>query len=226
MKGNDETKLNRAISSIAAEPYYKYNIVTCGFTARLTAKEKEALKKNPDIKSQKTTQSKCENNSGSEGYKENKRQSQDDDNNADITSRRDKRLVAAGDNTTYTKIKRWGKNNKEKSCWGRLNKLGTSRKKANGQRPSTNKHKPNTAEPTKPYAAPDERKPEIGSDWIRQEEAPWNLARISNPSPNQNSYTYHKSAGTGTCVYVVDSGIDVDHPVSLLVASISYNVDY
>ena len=47
-----------------------------------------------------------------------------------------------------------------------------------------------------------------------QQNAPWGLARISSSSPGGSTYTYDESAGEGTCAYVVDTGIDVDHPVS------------
>jgi hypothetical protein len=49
-----------------------------------------------------------------------------------------------------------------------------------------------------------------------QENAPWGLARISSASPGGTTYTYDDSAGAGTCAYVVDTGIEVDHPVSRL----------
>ncbi|KFA62440.1 hypothetical protein S40285_06096 [Stachybotrys chlorohalonatus IBT 40285] len=45
-----------------------------------------------------------------------------------------------------------------------------------------------------------------------QENAPWGLARISSASPGGTTYTYDDSAGAGTCAYVVDTGIEVDHP--------------
>ncbi|KAM0257918.1 hypothetical protein ACHAPA_011520 [Fusarium lateritium] len=47
-----------------------------------------------------------------------------------------------------------------------------------------------------------------------QEGAPWGLAHISNTLPGQNhrTYTYDDSAGKGTCAYVIDSGIEVEHP--------------
>ncbi|RDA84331.1 hypothetical protein CP532_4951 [Ophiocordyceps camponoti-leonardi (nom. inval.)] len=40
----------------------------------------------------------------------------------------------------------------------------------------------------------------------------WNLARISHKKPGQKGYLYDESAGEGTCSYVMDSSIDVDHP--------------
>jgi subtilisin family serine protease len=45
-----------------------------------------------------------------------------------------------------------------------------------------------------------------------QEGAPWGLARISSASPGGSTYTYDSSAGEGTCAYIVDTGIDVEHP--------------
>lgn len=50
--------------------------------------------------------------------------------------------------------------------------------------------------------------------YASQQNAPWGLARISSSSPGGTTYTYDESAGEGTCAYVVDTGIDVDHPVS------------
>ncbi|KAK0633955.1 oryzin precursor [Immersiella caudata] len=45
-----------------------------------------------------------------------------------------------------------------------------------------------------------------------QSPAPWNLARLSNRLPGNNTYRYDSSAGAGTCVYVVDTGVDASHP--------------
>lgn len=51
-----------------------------------------------------------------------------------------------------------------------------------------------------------------------QKNAPWGLARISSklPGKDHTTYTYDESAGEGTCTYVLDTGIEVDHPVSTL----------
>ncbi|KAK2589785.1 hypothetical protein QQS21_012536 [Conoideocrella luteorostrata] len=46
-----------------------------------------------------------------------------------------------------------------------------------------------------------------------EKDAEWNLARISHRKPKRTSYVYDKSAGSGTCVYVIDSGIDTSHPL-------------
>ncbi|KFH40949.1 Cuticle-degrading protease-like protein [Hapsidospora chrysogenum ATCC 11550] len=45
-----------------------------------------------------------------------------------------------------------------------------------------------------------------------QENAPWGLARISSQEPGGSTYTYDDSAGAGTCSWILDTGIDTDHP--------------
>ncbi|VUC37039.1 unnamed protein product [Clonostachys rosea] len=40
--------------------------------------------------------------------------------------------------------------------------------------------------------------------------APWGLARLSNKEPGSTTYTYDDAAGEGTCVYVLDTGIDTE----------------
>lgn len=47
-----------------------------------------------------------------------------------------------------------------------------------------------------------------------QENAPWGLARLSNAEPGSTTYTYDDTAGAGTCSYILDTGIDITHPVS------------
>ncbi|CAN9232178.1 unnamed protein product [Alternaria alternata] len=42
--------------------------------------------------------------------------------------------------------------------------------------------------------------------------ATWGLGRISHIEPGQNNYLYDSTAGEGTCVYVVDTGIETTHP--------------
>ncbi|OTB11953.1 hypothetical protein K445DRAFT_306670 [Daldinia sp. EC12] len=44
-----------------------------------------------------------------------------------------------------------------------------------------------------------------------QENADWGLARLSSAEPGSTTYTYDDSAGEGTCAYVIDTGIEVDH---------------
>ena len=38
------------------------------------------------------------------------------------------------------------------------------------------------------------------------------IARLSSQEPGSTTYTYDASAGEGTCAYVVDTGIDTEHP--------------
>ena len=45
-----------------------------------------------------------------------------------------------------------------------------------------------------------------------QENAPWGLARISSNAPGSTTYTYDDQAGEGTCSYVLDTGVDIEHP--------------
>lgn len=52
-------------------------------------------------------------------------------------------------------------------------------------------------------------------DFLTQEDVPWGLARISHRSPGQTSYVYDESAGEGTCSYIIDTGIYVNHTVCL-----------
>ena len=48
--------------------------------------------------------------------------------------------------------------------------------------------------------------------YVTQASSPWGLARISSQYRVSASYTYDNSAGAGTCVYVVDTGIATSHP--------------
>ncbi|KDN67528.1 putative subtilase [Colletotrichum sublineola] len=45
-----------------------------------------------------------------------------------------------------------------------------------------------------------------------QRNAPWGLARLSSEEPGSTTYSYDESAGEGTCAYIVDTGIDIEHP--------------
>jgi len=45
--------------------------------------------------------------------------------------------------------------------------------------------------------------------------APWGLGRISHRAPGFTSYIYDTTGGSGTRVYVVDTGIYTSHSVSL-----------
>ncbi|OAA80472.1 oryzin precursor [Akanthomyces lecanii RCEF 1005] len=46
---------------------------------------------------------------------------------------------------------------------------------------------------------------------ITQSSSTWGLARISHKNTGASSYIYDSSAGSGTCSYIVDSGIDASH---------------
>jgi subtilisin family serine protease len=50
--------------------------------------------------------------------------------------------------------------------------------------------------------------------YVTQSSSTWGLSRIShqNRQSGSYSYTYDDSAGAGTCVYVVDTGIATTHP--------------
>lgn len=49
---------------------------------------------------------------------------------------------------------------------------------------------------------------------VEQANAPWGLGRISNKAKGSKTYKYDSSAGEGTCVYIIDTGIEANHPVS------------
>lgn len=49
--------------------------------------------------------------------------------------------------------------------------------------------------------------------FVSQENATWGLGRISHRAHDgSTTYVYDESAGAGTCAYVIDTGIDVNHP--------------
>nr|ACV71845.1 subtilisin-like protease Pr1A [Metarhizium acridum] len=45
-----------------------------------------------------------------------------------------------------------------------------------------------------------------------QSGAPWGLGRISHRQKGSTTYRYDDSAGEGTCVYIIDTGIEASHP--------------
>lgn len=51
---------------------------------------------------------------------------------------------------------------------------------------------------------------------VEQNGAPWGLGRISHRAKGSTTYRYDDSAGAGTCVYIIDTGIEASHPVSHL----------
>jgi hypothetical protein len=58
------------------------------------------------------------------------------------------------------------------------------------------------------------------NDLIHQENVPWGLARISHRETGATSYVYNDSAGEGTCSYVIDTGIYVEHNVGSFFAAL------
>lgn len=48
---------------------------------------------------------------------------------------------------------------------------------------------------------------------VSQLNAPWNLARLSSHTPGSTTYKYDSTAGAGTCVYVLGTGIHIGHVV-------------
>nr|QKI86383.1 subtilisin-like protease PR1A [Metarhizium flavoviride] len=50
------------------------------------------------------------------------------------------------------------------------------------------------------------------SSITEQNGAPWGLGRISHRQQGSTTYRYDDSAGEGTCVYIIDTGVEVSHP--------------
>lgn len=48
--------------------------------------------------------------------------------------------------------------------------------------------------------------------YITQSSSTWGLGRISRQTTGATSYTYDSTAGSNTCVYVIDTGIYTAHP--------------
>lgn len=46
---------------------------------------------------------------------------------------------------------------------------------------------------------------------VEQTGAPWGLGRISHRSRGSTTYRYDDSAGEGTCVYIIDTGVETTH---------------
>ncbi|GAW21611.1 hypothetical protein ANO14919_111340 [Xylariales sp. No.14919] len=49
--------------------------------------------------------------------------------------------------------------------------------------------------------------------YVTQSSSTWGLARISHKSRTATGYVYDSTAGTGTCAYIVDTGIYTAHSV-------------
>ncbi|ATY66204.1 oryzin precursor [Cordyceps militaris] len=48
--------------------------------------------------------------------------------------------------------------------------------------------------------------------FVSQGGAPWGLSRLSSRWAGSDSYVFDDAAGEGTCSYIIDSGIDAQHP--------------
>ncbi|KAJ6446254.1 proteinase T-like protein [Purpureocillium lavendulum] len=48
--------------------------------------------------------------------------------------------------------------------------------------------------------------------YTQQPGAPWGLGRISHRAKGSTTYEYDTSAGSGTCAYVIDTGVEASHP--------------
>ncbi|TQV95026.1 hypothetical protein V2A60_009897 [Cordyceps javanica] len=48
--------------------------------------------------------------------------------------------------------------------------------------------------------------------YLSEGQAPWGLGRISARGPGNPDYVFDESSGEGTCSYIIDSGIDTNHP--------------
>lgn len=57
---------------------------------------------------------------------------------------------------------------------------------------------------------------------VSQSGAPWGLGSISHAGSASTTYVYDSSAGTGTCAYVIDTGIYTAHSVCLKKASFPF----
>ena len=49
-------------------------------------------------------------------------------------------------------------------------------------------------------------------DLVYQNSVTWGISRISHEKPGNRTYVFDDSAENGTCAYVIDTGIFVDHP--------------
>lgn len=48
--------------------------------------------------------------------------------------------------------------------------------------------------------------------YVTQSSSTWGLGRISHTNPGTSTYVYDDSAGSGTCSYIIDTGIYTSHP--------------
>lgn len=48
--------------------------------------------------------------------------------------------------------------------------------------------------------------------YTSQYNATWGISRLSSNTTGSTIYSYDESAGAGTCAYIIDGGIQADHP--------------
>ena len=61
----------------------------------------------------------------------------------------------------------------------------------------------------------EETKPLQDRALVQQSGAPWGLGSISHPGDASTTYVYDSTAGSGTCAYIIDTGIYAAHSVRL-----------
>lgn len=52
------------------------------------------------------------------------------------------------------------------------------------------------------------------NSYVTQKSVGYSLGRLDTKKTVDSGFTYDSSAGSGTCVYIVDTGIEDSHPVS------------
>ena len=62
----------------------------------------------------------------------------------------------------------------------------------------------------------EETKPLQDRALVQQSGAPWGLGSISHPGDSSTTYVYDSTAGSGTCSYIIDTGIYAAHSVCFL----------
>jgi subtilisin family serine protease len=68
------------------------------------------------------------------------------------------------------------------------------------------------ADPSVAYVEPDGVARTQQQGLNTQSQAPWGLGRISHRAKGSTDYLYDATSGAGTCAYIVDTGIYVQHP--------------
>ena len=72
---------------------------------------------------------------------------------------------------------------------------------------------------------PDEPPDDDTSNIVTETNTTWGVGRISHRTRGSTDYVYDKTAGEGTCAYVLDTGIMAEHPEFKGRASLVKNYD-